>query len=256
MEKVYFIGAGPGDPELITVKGQNILKKADIIVYTGSLVSEEVIECRKKKSSVYNSAKMTLEEVMEIIVKNAKANKKVVRLHTGDPSIFGAHREQMDILKSEGIDYEVVPGVSSFLASAAVLKKEFTLPDVSQTVICTRLEGRTAVPKREALEKLASHKCSMAIFLSVHMIEKVVEKLSKHYEKDTPVAVVQKATWKDQKIVTGNLENIAELVKESEIKKTAQILVGKFLGEEYSKSKLYDKSFTHEFRKGVKEVKK
>lgn len=253
MEKVYFIGAGPGDPELITVKGQNIIKVADIIIYAGSLVPKEVLEVHKEGAEIYNSAKMTLEEVMDIMIKNAKEGKKVARVHTGDPSIFGAHREQMDILEENNIDYEVVPGVSSFLASAAVLKKEFTLPNVSQTVICTRLEGRTPVPEEESLDKLASHKCSMAIFLSVHMIDDVVEKLLKYYDEDTPIAIVQRATWKDQKIVQGKLNNIVELVKESNITKTAQILVGNFLGNKYSKSKLYDKYFTHEFREGIKE---
>lgn len=253
MEKVYFIGAGPGDPELITVKGQNIIKVADIIIYAGSLVPKEVLEVHKEGAEIYNSAKMTLEEVMEIMIKNAKEGKKVARVHTGDPSIFGAHREQMDILEENNIDYEVVPGVSSFLASAAVLKKEFTLPNVSQTVICTRLEGRTPVPEEESLDKLASHKCSMAIFLSVHMIDDVVEKLLKYYDEDTPIAIVQRATWKDQKIVQGKLNNIVEVVKESNITKTAQILVGNFLGNKYSKSKLYDKYFTHEFREGIKE---
>ncbi|MDP0494369.1 MAG: precorrin-4 C(11)-methyltransferase [Fusobacterium sp. JB021] len=253
MEKVYFIGAGPGDPELITVKGQNIIKLADIIIYAGSLVPKEVLEVHKEGAEIYNSAKMTLEEVVDIMIKNAKEGKKVARVHTGDPSIFGAHREQMDILEENNIDYEVVPGVSSFLASAAVLKKEFTLPNVSQTVICTRLEGRTPVPEEESLDKLASHKCSMAIFLSVHMIDDVVEKLLKYYDEDTPIAIVQRATWKDQKIVQGKLNNIVELVKESNITKTAQILVGNFLGNKYSKSKLYDKYFTHEFREGIKE---
>lgn len=251
MEKIYFIGAGPGDPELITVKGQRLVNEADVIIYAGSLVPREVIAQHKKDAKIYNSAVMNLEEVMEIMISSSKENKKVVRVHTGDPSIFGAHREQMDILEKEGIDYEVVPGVSSFLAAAATLKKEFTLPDVSQTVICTRLEGRTPVPKEESLESLASHKASMAIFLSVQMIDEVVEKLLKHYSKDTPIAIVQRASWPDEKIVLGTLENISDKVKEENITKTAQILVGNFLGDVYSKSKLYDKYFTHEYRKGI-----
>lgn len=251
MEKVYFIGAGPGDPELITVKGQRLINEADVIIYAGSLVPREVIAQHKKDAEIYNSAVMNLEEVMEIMISSSKENKKVVRVHTGDPSIFGAHREQMDILEKEGIDYEVVPGVSSFLAAAAALKKEFTLPDVSQTVICTRLEGRTPVPKDESLESLASHKSSMAIFLSVQMIDEVVEKLLKHYPKNTPIAIVQRASWPDEKIVLGTLEDISDKVKEENITKTAQILVGNFLGDVYSKSKLYDKYFTHEYRKGI-----
>lgn len=252
MEKVYFIGAGPGDPELITVKGQRIIKEADIIIYAGSLVPKEVIDCHKNGAEIYNSAVLNLEEVMDIMITAVKNNKKVARVHTGDPAIFGAHREQMDILDEHEIEYEVVPGVSSFLAAAAALKKEFTLPDVSQTVICTRMEGRTPVPEKEKLESLASHRASMAIFLSVQMIEEVVEKLLKHYEKTTPIAVVQRASWADEKIVIGTLENISQKVKEEKITKTAQILVGDFLGNKYSKSKLYDKYFTHEYREGIK----
>ena len=196
---------------------------------------------------------MNLDEVMEVTVTAQKAGKLVARVHTGDPSIYGAIREQMDVLDEHGIEYEVIPGVSSFVAAAAAIKKEFTLPDVSQTVICTRLEGRTPVPETESLESLASHKCSMAIFLSVQMIDKVVKKLLKHYDESTPIAIVQKASWKDQKIAMGTLGNIEEIVKKEKITKTAQILVGNFMGNEYSKSKLYDKTFTHEYRKGIKE---
>ena len=251
MEKVYFIGAGPGDPELITIKGQRIVKEADVIIYAGSLVPREVIECHKEGAEVHNSASMSLDEVIDVTVKAVKEGKKVARVHTGDSAIYGAHREQMDMLDEYGIEYEVIPGVSSFLASAAVIKKEFTLPEVSQTVICTRMEGRTPVREREKLESLAKHRASMAIFLSVQMIGKVVEELATSYPMTTPVAVVQRATWSDQKIVLGTLENIEEEVKKSGINKTAQILVGDFLGNEYEKSKLYDKTFTHEYRKGI-----
>lgn len=251
MEKVYFIGAGPGDPELITVKGQRLVKEADVIIYAGSLVPRQVIECHKDEAMIYNSASMTLEEVIDVTVKAVKEGKKVVRVHTGDPAIFGAHREQMDMLDEHGIEYEVIPGVSSFLASAAAVKKEFTLPSISQTVICTRLEGRTPVPEKESLESLASHRASMAIFLSVHMIGDVVKRLATHYPMTTPIAVVQRATWEDQKIVLGTLETIEEKVKKANITKTAQILVGDFLGDKYEKSLLYDKHFTHEFRKGI-----
>ena len=253
MEKVYFIGAGPGNPELITVKGKKIVEKADVIIYAGSLVNREIINCHKEGAEIYNSASMNLDEVMEVTVTAQKAGKLVARVHTGDPSIYGAIREQMDVLDEHGIEYEVIPGVSSFVAAAAAIKKEFTLPDVSQTVICTRLEGRTPVPETESLESLASHKCSMAIFLSVQMIDKVVKKLLKHYDESTPIAIVQKASWKDQKIAMGTLGNIEEIVKKEKITKTAQILVGNFMGNEYSKSKLYDKTFTHEYRKGIKE---
>ena len=251
MAKVYFIGAGPGDPELITVKGQRLVREADVIIYAGSLVPRQVIECHKEGADIYNSAGMNLDEVIEVTVKAIREGKMVARVHTGDPAIYGAHREKMDILASHNIEFEVIPGVSSFLASAAAIKKEFTLPDISQTVICTRMEGRTPVPELEKLELLASHKTSMAIFLSVQMIDKVVGQLLTHYEADTPIAVVQRATWQDQKIVEGTLANIAEKVKEAEITKTAQILVGRFMGDEYSKSKLYDKHFTHEYRKGI-----
>ena len=177
MKKVYFIGAGPGDPDLITVKGKKIVEKADVIIYAGSLVNKEIIECHKSDAEVYNSASMNLDEVMEVEKKKKKSGKLVARVHTGDPSIYGAIREQMDILDEYGIEYEVIPGVSSFVAAAAAIKKEFTLPDVSQTIICTRLEGRTPVPETESLESLASHKCSMAIFLSVQMIDEVVKRL-------------------------------------------------------------------------------
>ena len=253
MSKVYFIGAGPGDPDLITVKGRKIVENADVIIYAGSLVNKEIIDCRKETSDLYNSATMNLEEVMEVTINALKLGKTVARVHTGDPSIFGAIREQMDILDRENLEYEVIPGVSSFVAAAASLKKELTLPDVSQTIICTRIEGRTPVPKGESLASLASHKATMAIFLSVHKIGEVVEELLKHYEKETPVAVVQKATWKDEKIVIGTLDNIEKLVKENNITKTAQILVGNFLGDKYSLSKLYDREFTHEYRIGIKD---
>lgn len=249
MNKVYFIGAGPGDPDLITVKGRKIIERADVIIYAGSLVNREILHCRKKDSEIYNSAYMDLEEILSCISDRVQKGKLVARVHTGDPSIYGAIREQIDPLEEKGIACEVIPGVSSFVASAAAMNKEFTLPNVSQTIICTRLEGRTPVPKRESLEELASHKASMAIFLSVHMIEEVVEKLLLHYQEQTPVAVIQRATWEDQKIVTGTLENISQRVQQAKITKTAQILVGDFLGENYQLSKLYDKTFSHEYRR-------
>lgn len=252
MAKVYFIGAGPGDPELITLKGHKKIQKADIIIYAGSLVNPEVIEDKKENAEIYNSASMTLPEVIEVMEKAHKEGKLVARVHTGDPSIYGAIREQMDALEERGISYEVIPGVSSFVASAASLKKEFTLPEVSQTVILTRMEGRTPVPAKESLRSLATHQTSMAIFLSVQAIDQVVEELLTSYPINTPVAVVQRATWEDEKIVEGTLEDIAEKVKAADIKKTAQILVGNFLGNEYALSKLYDENFTHEFRKGKK----
>ncbi|WP_288479019.1 precorrin-4 C(11)-methyltransferase [uncultured Clostridium sp.] len=245
---VYFIGAGPGDVDLITVKGREILKRADIVIYAGSLVAKEHMSFCKEDVEIYNSASMTLDEVIEVIEKNK--DKEIVRLHTGDPSIYGAIKEQMDELDKIGVSYEVVPGVSSFVAAAGAIKKEFTLPSVTQTVILTRVEGRTPVPETEDLEKLASIGASMAIFLSISMIDKVVEKLKKGYGRNIPIAVVERATWEDQRILIGTLDDISEKVKECGIKKCAQILVGDFINCEYEKSLLYDKSFSHMFRKG------
>jgi len=252
MSKVYFVGAGPGDPELITVKGKKALETADIIIYAGSLVNPELLTYAKKETEIYNSASMTLEEVLEVMIEGYNNSKKIIRLHTGDPSIYGAIREQMDALEEKSVPFEVIPGVSSFVASAASIKKEFTLPSVSQTVILTRVEGRTKVPKLEQLDKLAAHQTSMAIFLSVQMIDKVVEKLLSHYSPETKIAVIQKASWPDEKIVMGTLTTIADDVKKANITKTAQILVGDFLGDQYELSKLYDKTFSHEYRKAKK----
>lgn len=249
--KVYFIGAGPGDPDLITVKGRDILTKADVVIYAGSLVSKEHLDYCKEDIEVYNSASMTLKEVIEVIEKAHNENKSIVRLHTGDPSIYGAIKEQMDELDKLNICYEVVPGVSSFSAAAASIKKEFTLPGVSQTLILTRVEGRTPVPEKEDLEVLASRGASMALFLSVGMIDKVALKLKKGYGRNVPIAVIQRATWQDEKVVIGTLDDIAKKVKDANITKTAQILVGDFIDCKYDKSLLYDEKFTHEFRKGI-----
>ncbi|NFL74678.1 precorrin-4 C(11)-methyltransferase [Clostridium sporogenes] len=249
--KVYFIGAGPGDPDLITVKGRDILTKADVVIYAGSLVSKEHLDYCKEGVEVYNSASMTLKEVIKVIEKAHNENKSIVRLHTGDPSIYGAIKEQMDELDKLNICYEVVPGVSSFSAAAASIKKEFTLPGVSQTLILTRVEGRTPVPEKEDLEVLASRGASMALFLSVGMIDKVALKLKKGYGRNVPIAVIQRATWQDEKVVIGTLDDIAKKVKDANITKTAQILVGDFIDCKYDKSLLYDEKFTHEFRKGI-----
>ncbi|ENK0556864.1 precorrin-4 C(11)-methyltransferase [Clostridium sporogenes] len=249
--KVYFIGAGPGDPDLITVKGRDILTKADVVIYAGSLVSKEHLDYCKEGVEVYNSASMTLKEVINVIQKAHNENKSIVRLHTGDPSIYGAIKEQMDELDKLNICYEVVPGVSSFSAAAASIKKEFTLPGVSQTLILTRVEGRTPVPEKEDLEVLASRGSSMALFLSVGMIDKVALKLKKGYGRNVPIAVIQRATWQDEKVVIGTLDDIAKKVKDANITKTAQILVGDFIDCKYDKSLLYDEKFTHEFRKGI-----
>ncbi len=251
MSVVYFIGAGPGDPELLTIKGKRIIDESDLIIYAGSLVPRQVIESHKEGAKVLNSASMNLDEVLAEMKSAVLEGKMVARVHTGDPSIYGAIREQIDSLKADNIEYKVIPGVSSFVASASAIGAEFTLPSVSQTVILTRNAGRTPVPEKESLESLATHRASMAIFLSVGMIEDVVAKLMTSYAKTTPVAVVQRATWEDQKVVVGTLQDIADKVKKANITKTAQILVGDFLGDEYELSKLYDKSFTHEYRKGI-----
>lgn len=248
---VHFIGAGPGDPELLTIKGKRLIDEADVIIYAGSLVNPAVLKDAKKDAAIYNSAGMTLEEVIGVIKEAEEQGKQAVRVHTGDPAIYGAHREQMDELDKLGIAYDVIPGVSSFLATAAALKKEYTLPGVSQTVILTRMEGRTPMPEKEKLADLAKHQATMIIFLSVGQMEELAKQLMTSYPPTTPVAVVYKASWEDQKIVTGNLTDIAQKVEEAGIRKTALTVVGDFLGDEYELSRLYDKHFTHEFRKGV-----
>lgn len=245
---VYFIGAGPGDVDLITVKGRTILSKADVVIYAGSLVSKDHLNFCKQGVKIYNSASMTLEEVILIMKEAEKQNNLVVRLHTGDPAIYGAIKEQMFELDKLNILYKVIPGVSSFTAAASSIKKEFTVPSITQTVILTRVEGRTPVPQTENLEKLASIGASMAIFLSVSMIDKVVKKLRNGYKRNVPIAIIQRATWNDEKIIIGNLDNITKKVKEANITKCAQILVGDFIDCEGQKSLLYDKHFTHEFR--------
>ena len=250
---ISFVGAGPGNVDLITIKGRRLLEEADVVIYAGSLVSKEHLEFCKESCEKHNSASMTLEEGIEVMEDAVNKNLKVVRLHTGDPSIYGAIREQMDILDTKDIGYEVVPGVSSFTAAAAAIKKEFTLPSVSQTVILTRIEGRTPVPEGEDLESLAKHKASMAIFLSVQEIGRVVEQLVKGYgSDDIPVAIVYKASWEDEKAIIGTLKDIEEKVKAEGINKMAQILVGNFIEGDYERSKLYDPSFTHEFRDATK----
>ena len=248
---ISFVGAGPGDVDLITIKGRRLLERADMVIYAGSLVSKEHLDFCKEGCEFYNSASMTLEEVIEKMLEATGGNLNIVRLHTGDPTIYGAIREQMDLLEDEGIDYQVIPGVSSFTAACASIKREFTLPDVSQTIILTRIKGRTPVPEDEDLAALAKHKASMAIFLSVQAIGKVVDKLVEGYgRRDVPVAVVYRASWEDEKIIFGLLDNIEEKVKEADISKTAQILVGDFIEGQYERSKLYDPSFTHEYRDG------
>ena len=245
---VYFIGAGPGDPELLTIKGKKIIDSADVIIYAGSLVNREVLKDIKSGAKVYNSATMHLEEVIEVMKEAEKKNLVTARVHTGDPAIFGAHREQMDALEREGIEFCVIPGVSSFVAAAAALKKEYTLPEVTQSIILTRMEGRTPMPEKESIEAFAKHQATMVIFLSANRIEELVEQLQTSYPVDTPIALVYKASWPEEKIIQGNLGNIAELVRKANITKTGLIVVGRFLGDQYALSKLYDKHFSHEYR--------
>jgi precorrin-4/cobalt-precorrin-4 C11-methyltransferase len=246
---VYFVGAGPGDVDLITVKGRRLLEQTDVVIYAGSLVWDAHLQFCKETCETYNSAGMTLEETTEIIVNAERCGKLIVRLHTGDPTIYGAIREQMAVLDQHEIAYEVIPGVSSFTASCAALKREFTLPNVSQTVIITRIAGRTPVPEDEDLALLASHKCSMAIFLSVKQIGNVVEKLIQGYQRDdVPVAIVYKATWPDQQILTGTLKDIAAKVKSAGMTTFAQILVGDFIEGEFERSRLYHPEFSHQYR--------
>jgi len=247
---VYFIGAGPGDVDLITVKGRELIKKADLVIYAGSLVSSKHMEFCKPDIEIHNSAGMTLEQVIDMIQKHHGQDKVIVRLHTGDPAIYGAIQEQMAELSKLNIPFEVIPGVSSFTAAASRIPAELTLPGVTQTIILTRVEGRTPVPETEDLERLASIGASMAIFLSIGMIDKVVAKLRKGYGRNVPIAVVERATWEDERVLKGTLDDISEKVKQAGITKCAQILVGDFLDSPYDKSLLYDPKFTHMYRKG------
>ena len=249
---ISFVGAGPGDVDLITVKGRRLLEEADVIIYAGSLVDARHMDFVKGDADIYNSATMHLDEVLDVMKKSHEAGKDLVRLHTGDPSVYGAIQEQMDALAAWGIDYNVVPGVSSFSAAAASLKREFTLPGVSQTVILTRRAGRTPVPEGESIDKLAAHGASMAIFLSAGQLEALVEDLKKGYADDTPMAVVYKATWADEIVVRSTLKDIVKDMEGKDIYKHAQILIGDFLDTDYDKSKLYDKHFSTEYRKGLR----
>lgn len=248
--KVVFIGGGPGDPELLTLKAYKIIKKADTIIYAGSLVNKEVLNEAKPDAQIYNSATLNLDEIIDIMEKETSKGHLVARVHTGDPSIYGAIGEQIEKLREKNINYEIIPGVSSLFAVSAALKSELTLPEVSQTVIITRPEGRTPKPDKEAIKYLAEHQATMCIFLGVQMIEEVAEELKTRYPADTPVAVVKKASWEDEEIVRGTLEDIAGKVKSAGLTKTAIIVVGRVLDPgEVTPSKLYDKGFSHEYRK-------
>jgi precorrin-4/cobalt-precorrin-4 C11-methyltransferase len=248
---VHFVGAGPGAEDLITVRGLKYIEKADVIIYAGSLVNPDLLKYARVDCEVHNSAYMTLEDVIDVMEEAENNGKTVVRLHTGDPSVYGAIREQMDELEKKNIKYDVCPGVSSFFGAAASLNLEYTLPDVTQTVIITREEGRTAVPEKERLNKLAQHGATMVLFLSSSLAEKVRENLIEGgYSPETPVAVVYKATWSDEKIVRTTIKNLPDDMKKENITKTALIIVGDVLDCKYSKSRLYAEDFSTEFRKG------
>ncbi len=246
---VHFVGAGPGAPDLITLRGAELLKKADCIIYAGSLVNPALLEMAKADCEIHNSATMTLEQVLDVIYRMEAAGKETVRLHTGDASLFGAIREQMDALDEKGIAYDDTPGVSSFCGAAAALHAEYTLPGVSQSLIITRMAGRTPVPEKEKLSSMAKHQASMVLFLSSGLLEGVQEELlSGGYQKDTPAAIVYKATWPDEKVIRCTVGTLAQRGAEEGIRKTALLLIGDFLDSCYERSHLYDPTFTTEFR--------
>lgn len=246
--KVIFVGAGPGDPDLLTVKAHRILCACSFCIYAGSLVSPQVLSIIPQGAQKYNSAELNLEEISELFKKAKDLNVDVVRLHSGDPSIYGAIREQMNELDSLGIDYEVVPGVSSFQAAAAALRTELTAPEISQTIILTRSSGRTPMPSLEELEKLARSQSTMCIFLSAHKIQTVVNELALAYGPHCPAAIVAKASWPEQKVISGNLGDVAQRAAEAGINKTALIIAGWALSRDILPSRLYASDFSHEFR--------
>ncbi|HIT90834.1 MAG TPA: precorrin-4 C(11)-methyltransferase [Candidatus Merdenecus merdavium] len=248
---VYFVGAGSGAVDLITVKGLRLIQAADVIIYAGSLVNPKLLEDKKESCIVYDSAKMTLEEVFQVMKDGDRKGLEIVRLHTGDPCLYGAIREQMDLLEEAGIPYDYCPGVSSFCGAASALKMEYTLPGVSQSVIITRMEGRTPVPEKEEIAEFAKHQSTMVIFLSTGMLEQLTERLLVGgYKEETPAAIVYKATWEDEKTIICTVSTLAERAIQEGITKTALIIVGEaVLQNKYSRSKLYDPSFSTDFRK-------
>ena len=250
---IHFVGAGPGAADLITMRGARLLQETDIIIYAGSLVNPALLEYAKVGCQIYNSAEMTLEEVIDVMKEAESKGLDTVRLHTGDASLYGAIREQMDLLDELGIEYEDIPGVSSFSGAAAALNAEYTLPGVSQSVVITRMAGRTPVPEKESIREFAKHDCTMVIFLSTGLLEEVSEELMEGgYAADAPAAIVYKATWPEEKVVHCTVGTLAETARENNITKTALILVGGFLGDKYERSKLYDPGFTTEFRQASK----
>ena len=250
---VHFVGAGSGAPDLITVRGAKLLEQADVVIYAGSLVNPQLLSYTKSGCEIHNSATMTLEQVIEVIKAAETAHKTTVRLHTGDSSIYGAVREQFDELIKLGIDYDVCPGVSSFCGAAATLKTEYTLPDVSQTVIITRAAGRTPVPERESIRRLAEHQATMVLFLSTSLTQKLQQDLMEGgYPGSTPVAIVYKATWPDEKIFRCTVDTLHETVSANGLTKTSLIIIGNCMGDKYLRSLLYDPGFTTEFREASK----
>ena len=246
---IHFVGAGSGAVDLITVRGAKLLAEADQIIYAGSLVNTALLDYAKEGCELKDSASMTLEEVIAAMKEAEAAGKMTVRLHTGDPSLYGAHREQMDLLDEVGIAYDVTPGVSSFCGAAAALNAEYTLPNVSQSVIITRMDGRTPVPEGEKLRKMASHGCTMVLFLSTSLLEAAQEELiAGGYDPDTPAAIVYKATWPDEKVFRCTVGTLASTARENNVTKTALMCIGGFLGDAYDRSRLYDPTFTHGFR--------
>ncbi len=252
---IRFVGAGSGAPDLITVRGMKLLQEADVIIYAGSLVNPQLLEYKKEGCQVYNSAYMTLEEVLDVMYKAEKQNQMTVRLHTGDPSLYGAIREQMDELDRQGISYDYTPGVSSFCGAASALNLEYTLPDVSQSVIITRMAGRTPVPEKESIASFAAHQATMVVFLSTGMLEKLSEQLlAGGYQADTPAAIVYKATWEDEKTVLCTVGTLAESAKAHNITKTALMIIGDVVSHShYNRSELYNPAFTTEFRQATAE---
>ena len=249
---VHFVGAGPGAPDLITRRGAALLEQADVVIYAGSLVNPALLGLCREGCRVYDSARMTLEEVLDVMIPVSQRGEQVVRLHTGDPSLYGAIREQMDILREKNIPFDVTPGVSSFCAAAGAVEGEYTLPGVSQSVIITRMAGRTPVPERESIPALAAHGATMVIFLSAGMLDKLQEQLLQGaYTLETPVALVYKASWPEEKVVRCSLGELAQKGREHNISKTALVLVGDFLAGDYQRSKLYDPSFTTGYREGT-----
>lgn len=248
---IHFVGAGSGAPDLITVRGKKYLEEADVVIYAGSLVNPQLLEYTKDVCTIHNSAKMTLEEVIHVMEKAEAEKKTTVRLHTGDPCIYGAIREQMDILDERGIAYDYCPGVSAFCGAASALNLEYTLPEISQSVIITRMEGRTPVPEKESIQSFAAHQATMVIFLSTGMLEELSRRLIEGgYSYDTPAAIVYKATWEDEKKFICTVGTLAQTAKENQITKTALMIIGDVVAAtDYDRSKLYDPGFTTEFRK-------